>query len=66
MASDATHRIDQHMEALLHRARRLVLDAFGAEAAMHHPAMTVQVATALATLEAAETIAHALTPGKDR
>ena len=65
MDSGAQHRMDQHMEGLLHRARRLVLDVFGPEPAMHHPAMTVQIATALATLEAAETISHALKPGKD-
>ena len=62
--SEHDHLIDRRMEALLHRARRIVLEIFGPEAAAHHPVMTVQIAATLATLEATEA-ARVTAPRKD-
>ncbi len=50
-------RVQARTEDYVHRAKRMVLDLFGIEAAQEQTVATLQLATAMVHLEAAEMLA---------
>ena len=52
-------RIEARVEDYIHRARRMTLALFGPEAGQHQITVTMQIATAMVQLEAAEKLADA-------
>ena len=52
--------IETRTQDYVHRAKRMVLDVFGVEAAKEQSSLTVQLATAMIQLEAAELNAASL------
>jgi hypothetical protein len=52
-------RVEARAEEYVHRAKRMVLDLFGIEAAKEQSRVTLQLATAMIHLEAAEMLATA-------
>ena len=52
-------RVEERTAAYVHRAKRMMLDLFGQEAAHDQPVVTLQLVTAMIHLEAAEIMAEA-------
>ena len=54
-----TDHVAARTEAYVHRAKTMMLDLFGQEAAHDQPIVTLQLVSAMIQLEAAETMAEA-------
>ncbi len=53
------NHVAEKTEAYVHRAKSMMLDLFGQEAAHDQPVVTLQLVAAMIQLEAAETMAEA-------
>ena len=61
--TDRMKRVETRTEDYVHSARRLILDLFGPESAQDHTIVTLQLASAMMQLEAAEVMAQELKDG---